>query len=208
VRREEFRPSTTRVEAFSDGVLAIILTLMIFDVKLPAGQLANLSAEFVKIAPHGVAYIASFLIVITFWGHHHQLFHVVAKMDRRMMWYNNVFLLFVSFIPFSTAFAGDYPTLPVAAFIYGFVLLLASLAGTLMSRYALRASLIDPRIDREHREQTVKRFFLAPISYTIAMGVAFIPVFGVWLSYFIDVAVLIAFMKPTPILLSEEIAES
>lgn len=198
MHRIEILPRTNRLEAFSDGVLAIIVTIMVFDVKLPAlgpqpGP-AELTSAFAALAPKFFSFIISFLVVIAFWSHHHHLFHSVERTDRKLLWYNNVLLLFLSLIPATAAFLGNSPRLPIAVALYGAVLLLSSLSALLMYRYAaLGSELMDTRIPRAERQRTLRKYWIAPMLYGLAIGLA-------WLwplaSLTIYVAVLIAFLLP------------
>jgi uncharacterized membrane protein len=196
--RTEFNPKTSRLEAFSDGVFAIIVTIMVFDVKLPAlgsqPSPSQLADAFVAIAPKFFSFIISFLVVAAFWAHHHQLFHSVERTDRKLLWHNNVLLFFLSLIPATAAFLGNSPRLPIAVALYGAVLLLSSLSALLMYRYAaLGSELMDARVQRVERQRTLRKYWIAPALYAIAVLLA-------WLwplaSLVIYVAILIAFLLP------------
>ncbi len=183
--------------------MSIIVTLMVFDLKLPAGPWANVPAEFARLAPHGIAFVASFLIVVTFWLHHHQMLVVTTHCRRSLLWYNNVLLLTLSFIPFVTAFLGDYPLMPLSGALYGVVLGLAGASGALMFRHVAARGMLDPRIPKERCRMILRRYRLAPLSYFVGAGVAFLP-HCIWVSYVIYVAILVAFMVPEPLILEEK----
>ena len=194
----EFKPKTSRLEAFSDGVFAIIVTIMVFDVKLPVlgsqPSAIDLSNAFAALAPKFFSFIISFLVVAAFWAHHHQLFHSVERTDRKLLWYNNVMLLFLSLVPATAAFLGNSPRLPIAVALYGAVLLLSSLSALLMYRYAaLGSELMDPRVVRAQRQRTLRKYWMAPTLYALA-----IPLAWPWplVSLTIYVVILIAFLLP------------
>ena len=95
---------TDRVEAFSDGVLAVVITLLVLDVKLPSGLStdAALWAALVHITPVLGAWVVSFAFVLVFWVNHHYFFASLKKTDRGLLWLNGVFLLTITLIPFPT----------------------------------------------------------------------------------------------------------
>lgn len=198
MNRIEFQLNTTRLEAFSDGVFAIIVTIMVFDVKLPAlgsnPNPAELSSAFSALAPKLFSFVISFLVVVVFWIHHHQLFHSVERVDRKLLWHNNILLLFLSLIPATAAFLGNSPRLPIAVALYGAVLLFSSLSASLLYRYAaLGSELMDARIHRAERQRTLCKYWIAPMLYGLAISLAWL-----WplVSHAIYIAILIAFLLP------------
>ena len=108
-----------RIEALSDGMFAIIMTLLVIEIKPPevhdAAQVAEaLRHSLVALLPKIVAYAISFLTLAIFWVSHHQHFHALQHADRGVLWLNNLLLLFLAFVPFPTAVLGEYPTQPLA----------------------------------------------------------------------------------------------
>jgi uncharacterized membrane protein len=194
----EFQPKTNRLEAFSDGVFAIIVTIMVFDIKLPAlgshPSPTELTNAFTAVAPRFFSFLISFLVVAIFWVHHHQLFHSIDCTDRKLLWHNNILLLFLSLIPATAAFLGNSPRLPIAVALYGGVLLLSSLSALLMYRYAaLGGGLMDARIQISERNRTLRKYWIAPMLYALGIIVAW-----PWpiVSLAIYVVILIAFLLP------------
>jgi len=105
---------TNRLEAFSDGVIAIIVTIMVLELKLPPdGNPQSLA----KVAPTALSYILSFVVVAIMWVNHHQLLHAAKRTDGRTLWANNFLLFCMSLIPFATAYLGQHYTdsLPAAS---------------------------------------------------------------------------------------------
>lgn len=96
-----------RLEAFSDGVLAIIITIMILELKQPEGD--GLS-DFLALAPTLLAYLLSFVFVAIYWVNHHLIFHQAERINVKILWCNIAWLFAMSFIPFGTAWVGSYPT--------------------------------------------------------------------------------------------------
>jgi uncharacterized membrane protein len=194
----ELQPKTNRLEAFSDGVFAIIVTIMVFDIKLPAlgshPSPAELTNAFTTVAPRFFSFLISFLVVAVFWAHHHQLFHSIECTDRKLLWHNNILLLFLSLIPATAAFLGNSPRLPIAVALYGGVLLLSSLSALLMNRYvALGSGLMDARIQLSERKRTLRKYWIAPTLYALGIVVAWPWPF---VSLAIYVVILIAFLLP------------
>lgn len=123
-----------RLEAFSDGVIAIIITIMVLEIKVP--HEATLQALF-KLAPIFISYIISFIYVGIYWNNHHHLFQRVKRVDGRVLW-SNLFLLFwLSLIPFASGWMGENHFEGVTVTLYGVVLL-----GCAVSYYVLTNSLL------------------------------------------------------------------
>ena len=95
-----------RLEAFSDGVLAIIITIMILELKMPAGGGVD---DLMALAPTIFAYVLSFFFIAIYWVNHHLILHDVTNVNRKILWCNNTWLFVMSFIPFGTAWVGSYP---------------------------------------------------------------------------------------------------
>jgi uncharacterized membrane protein len=143
---------TTRVEAFSDGVIAIIITIMVLLLKLPnIDELLTaraLTALMHQQAPYFGAYVFSFMMVGIFWTNHHHMFHLLEKTDERLLLLNLFFLFWMSLIPYTTALIGANPLLSTSAALYGFVLLMTTLSLALMRNYTLRKKLVHRDKDR------------------------------------------------------------
>ncbi len=120
---------TGRLEAFSDGVIAIIITIMVLELRAPhdAGwqALRPLVATF-------LSYVLSFVFVGIYWNNHHHLLHTAEQVDGRILWANLHLLFWMSLIPFATAWMGETSWESIPTAIYGFVLLMAGLAHTLL----------------------------------------------------------------------------
>jgi uncharacterized membrane protein len=125
----------TRLEAFSDGVIAILITIMVLELRPPHG---GGPADLWPLLPKLASYVLSFALVAIYWNNHHHLLHAVQRVDGRVLWANVHLLFWLSLIPFVTAWMGEShaATLPVAA--YGVVMLLSAAAYWLLVR-ALRA---------------------------------------------------------------------
>jgi uncharacterized membrane protein len=125
-----------RLEAFSDGVFAIVITLLILDVRFPADKPLTLET-LLDVAPHVLAFVLSFVIVGVYWVSHHNMLHFIKQVDRQLLWLNLVLLLIVVFIPFPAALLGQHPDSALAITLYGGNLILVNAAGTAMWLYAM-----------------------------------------------------------------------
>ena len=124
-----------RIEAFSDGVIAIIITIMVLELKVPHGEGWE---AILPLAPVFMSYALSFLYVGIYWNNHHHMFHTVKHVDGVVLWANLHLLFWLSLLPFATGWVGEnhYAPTPVAA--YGVVLIMAAIAYTILVRVLLR----------------------------------------------------------------------
>lgn len=121
----------TRLEAFSDGVLAIIITIMILEIKVPEGhEFANLK----PLIPKFLSYVLSFIYVGIYWNNHHYLIHGVTKISGKMLWANLHLLFWLSLIPVATGWMGEHNFAKASMTLYGVVLLLSSIAYFILQR--------------------------------------------------------------------------
>jgi uncharacterized membrane protein len=170
---------TSRIEAFSDGVFAIIITLLVLEIHVPQVQDKDISAELehslLAMTPKFLSYILSFVIVCIWWVAHHHLFHVLKRSDRGLLWFNSLFLLWLAFIPFPTALMGDFPGARLAVMCYGAITTLAGVSFCLMRYYAFYvAELVDEKIDRRLLKLAMIRSAINPILHAIAVLLALV----------------------------------
>ncbi|GAB4578004.1 MAG: TMEM175 family protein [Anaerolineales bacterium] len=160
---------TNRIEAFSDGVIAIVVTLLVLELRVPhleGADTAALSAAVAALAPKFLSFVMSFVFVAVFWVAHHQLYHPIERSTPTLLWLNNIFLLCLTFIPFPTAMLGEYPDNPFAVTFFGAAMLAASLSFSLMRWYAtLKASLAREDIDLQTRQRAMRRSLIGPGLY-------------------------------------------
>ncbi len=123
--------NTTRLEAFSDGVLAIVITIMVLELKVPHGD--SLSA-LVPLLPVLLSYVLSFVYIGIYWNNHHHMFHATHRVDGGVLWANLHLLFWLSLLPFVTGWMGEnhFNALPSA--LYGGVLLMAAIAYWILER--------------------------------------------------------------------------
>jgi uncharacterized membrane protein len=120
-----------RLEAFSDGVIAIIITIMVLELKVPRGEALS---DLVPLIPVFFSYVLSFLYVAIYWNNHHHMLHAARKVNGHILWANMHWLFWLSMIPVTTAWMGEnhFATQPVA--LYGAVLLMSGVAYYVLSR--------------------------------------------------------------------------
>jgi uncharacterized membrane protein len=125
----------SRLEAFSDGVFSIVITLLVLDVRLP-NDASSLLDGLREVLPQTVTFVLSFVIVGLYWVAHHNMLHFVRAVDRYLLWLNLTLLLTVVFIPFSASLLGRHLDDPLAVIVYGANLMLVNAAGTALWLYA------------------------------------------------------------------------
>ena len=181
------------MEAFSDGVFAIVVTLLVLELRVPVlpenFSTQDVLKELLRLFPKFVSFAMSFVIVAIFWVNHHQFFHSLEKTDRAMLWYNNLLLFWLSFVPFPTAFIGEHPVSMIPVMLYGAVLFFAGVSFNLMLRHAVKAKLFLKSVSDEVLNQSVKRGVIGPVVYFVSIISAFISVY-VSLSIFLLVPVI------------------
>lgn len=114
-----------RLEAFSDGVLAIIITIMVLELKVPHGHEIS---DLLPIWPVFLSYVLSFIYVGIYWNNHHHMLHASTMVNGRALWANMHLLFWLSLVPFGTAWMGEHGFAPVPVAVYGGILLMAALA--------------------------------------------------------------------------------
>lgn len=190
---------TARLEAFSDGVMAIIVTLLIFEVRLPEVPSDATNQQMwdavAAIAPKFLSFTVSFFTIAIYWVNHHHFFSRITHSDWKLLWANNLLLFFLTIVPFTTAILGDHPGLPVAAFLYGLDLGLAAAAFSLMGYYVFFVGcLVVPAVPMAERRREFRRSLVGTVLYLGAAAMAF-----VWqpISLIVFVAVPVVFVVPT-----------
>lgn len=169
--------STRRIEAFSDGVFAIIVTLLVLDLRVPdiTGTL-SLQTTLVKLlplVPQFLSFAMSFLILCIFWVNHHEFFSVIKKADQKFLWLNNLTLFWLCFVPFPTAFLGRNPTNTIVVMLFGLVLCLAAASFSLMTNYVLKSKeLVDIHVSDKERAVARRRGYLGVVAYAISVALA------------------------------------
>lgn len=191
------RESTGRIEAFSDGVIAIIITVMVFDLKLLSVPTAdNLGAEMLKLLPKAVSYLVSFMMIGVMWVNHHQLFHQVRHGDRRLLWYNLLLLFWMSLIPFGTNLIGANPMLWQASSLYAMVFFMCALAFMLLRGYVVKREMLHDGIQRRAHERVQRK---NRITLGIYLGAAALAPVSVFIAFGLFLLVPLMYFMPQPI---------
>ena len=127
--------TTSRLEAFSDGVLAIIITIMVLGLQMPEEG----TFEALKpLIPKFISYIISFIYVGIYWNNHHHLFQIMKKVNGKILWANLTLLFWLSVLPFVTGWMGDYNFAKNTVAVYGFVLLTCAFSFNLIQYFATK----------------------------------------------------------------------
>jgi len=181
---------TTRLEAFSDGVLAIIITIMVLELKVPhAIELGALK----PVLPVLLSYVLSFIYLGIYWNNHHHLFQATEQVSGGILWANLHLLFWLSLFPFTTAWMGENHLAIIPTAIYGFVLLMAAIAYYVLERAIIakegRDSLLAPAIGRDWKGK------LSPVLYFAAIPLAFA---SPWIASGIYVFVALLWLIPDP----------
>ncbi|TCN59074.1 DUF1211 domain-containing protein [Flavobacterium circumlabens] len=170
----------TRLEAFSDGVLAIIITIMILEIKVPEG---HEFADLKPLIPKFLSYVLSFIYVGIYWNNHHYLIHSLSKINGKILWANLHLLFWLSLIPVATGWMGEHNFAKASMTLYGVVLLLSSIAYFILQRIIIisegKNSIIAKAIGKDVKGN------VSSVLYTIGIAFSF---YSEWISgiaYFI-----------------------
>ena len=158
----------TRLEAFSDGVIAIIITIMVLELKIPHGSDWQ---SLQTLAPKFLSYIISFVYIAIYWSNHHHLLQTLKHVNGSVLWSNTHLLFWLSLVPFATAWAGEnhFAELPVA--IYSFIMLMAGVSYFILSKTIIKVqgkdSILSSAIGKDMKG------IISMVGYAIAVPLAF-----------------------------------
>jgi uncharacterized membrane protein len=177
-----------RLAAFSDGVIAIIITIMVLELRVPHG--ADWAA-LKGLAPSLVSYILSFVYLAIYWNNHHHLLHTVARVDGLILWANSHLLFWLSLIPAATSWMGENFLQPLPTAVYGGILLMPAIAYHLLQRAIVhqqgRHSVLASAIGSDLKGK------ISPLLYASAIALAFV---DSWISIAIYVLVAVMWLVP------------
>ncbi len=180
---------TNRLEAFSDGVIAVIITIMVLELKVPRDTtLVSLRG----ILPQFLSYLLSFLVVAIMWVNHHHMLHSARRADARLLWSNNTLLFWMSLVPFVTAYMGNNWRDPRAVALYGVVLSLCSVSFAVLRSAIIQHHRDNPDMVRYHRRVQSKNLY-SMFLYIASAPLAFV---DVRVSFFIFVFVALTYFLP------------
>jgi uncharacterized membrane protein len=179
-----------RLEAFSDGVIAIIITIMVLEMKVPHGT--DLEA-LRPLVPVFLSYVLSFVNLGIYWNNHHHMLHVCQRVDGGVLWANLHLLFWLSLVPFVTGWMGENHFAPLPTALYGVVLLMAAIAYYILQRRIVaindRDSLLAKALGVDYKGK------LSPVMYMIAIPAAFV---HEWIAYTLYVLVALVWLIPDP----------
>ncbi len=120
-----------RLEAFSDGVIAIIITIMVLELKVPHGEGIS---DLTPLVPVFFGYLLSFIFIAIYWNNHHHLLHATQKVNGKILWANTHLLFWLSLIPFTTGWMGEHAMAAIPVVLYGINLILCAIAFTILTK--------------------------------------------------------------------------
>lgn len=194
--------TTTRIETLADGVFAIVLTLLAFDLDLrvPSQDVVSqigLAGALGNLAPNFIAYLVTFIILGVLWVGHHNQFFYIKRADRTLLWINLLFMMCVALLPFSAGLLSRYGQDRVSVIIYNINLILAGMVLYLHWWYATRDNhLLNHPIDEKVRKIVNRRILTPPVWYLVAILASLI---FIQASIAIDVFVPILYILPSGI---------
>jgi uncharacterized membrane protein len=168
---------TERVEAFSDGVIGVAITLLVLEIKVSdtaPGNDAALWAALAGTLPALAAWAVSFLFVLVFWVAHHSLFAELERADRGVFWLNGLFLLTICFTPFATSLSVRHPWSVPATFLLSFTMLVTALSFSLLRWYASFYAQLTRPTEEAVLRGAMRRSLLGPCLYALACALAFV----------------------------------
>lgn len=175
---------TARIEAFSDGVFAIAITLLILELKVPIfgqhDQPSNreLAQRLGQDWHHYLAFFLSFTSILVMWVNHHRIFAIVRKADDAFVYWNGLLLMFITIVPFPTALIAEYmdkDAAKTAAAVYAGMALLIALAFTGLWQHAIKHGRLLTKGFREREaEELSRQYRYGPLAYVVAFGLAFV----------------------------------
>jgi uncharacterized membrane protein len=182
--------SKSRLEAFSDGVFAVIITIMVLDLKVPA------NTTFValrSVLPTFLSYVLSFVYVALYWNNHHHLLHAAEKVTGGILWANLHLLFWLSLAPFATAWLGEDVNAPAPVALYGVILLLAGIAYFILTKSLVRLHGTDSALASAIGSD--RKGTISVVVYALAIPLAFLKP---WAACFCYVLVALMWLLPDP----------
>ena len=178
----------SRLEAFSDGVIAIIITIMVLELKVPHGEDVE---TLVPLIPVFLSYVLSFVYLGIYWNNHHHMLHAVQRVTGAMLWANLHLLFWLSLVPFATGWMGENHFAAAPAALYGAVLLMAGVAYFILQQLIIASQGPDSIVKRAVGGDWKGK--LSPVLYAVAIPVAF---WRQWLSLGVYVVVALIWLIP------------
>jgi len=177
-----------RLLAFSDGVIAIIITIMVLELKVPHGAEW---AALTKLVPVFLSYVLSFIYIAIYWNNHHHLMHTVTRVNGLILWANTHLLFWISLIPFATGWMGENHFAPLPTAVYGAALLMPALAYYLLQMAIIRTQGTNSSLAKLLGNDVKGK--ISPVLYVTAIALAFV---SPWISCGIYVLVALMWLIP------------
>jgi uncharacterized membrane protein len=175
-----------RIEAFSDGVFAIIVTLLVLELKVPTlddhRSIGELAHQLLELLPKFLSWLISFVIVCKFWLNHHHVLGLARHANYAMVWLNSIFLMGQSFIPFPTALMGEYPANPLAVSMFGVAMAVNTLLFIALHAYILE-HLVKPELASAQIPHVIRQSFVGVASYLLGVAAAWLNVHAAFVIY-------------------------
>ena len=180
--------SKARLEAFSDGVFAVIITIMVLELRAPHGD-GWVAVQ--PLVPAFLTYVLSFLFLGIYWNNHHHMLHAAERINGKVLWPNLHLLFWLSLVPFVTGWMGENHFAPVPTAVYGVVLLMAAIAFTILSRVLIAQQPKGSKLAAAIGDDTKGKISL--VMYLAAIPLAFV---NQWISDALYVAVALIWLVP------------
>jgi uncharacterized membrane protein len=177
-----------RMEAFSDGVIAVIITILVLEMKVPHG---SEFATLVPLLPVFLSYVLSFVYIGIYWSNHHHMLHACGRVTGTILWANLHLLFWLSLFPFVTGWMDENHFAPLPCAVYGFVLLMAAIAYWILQQTIIRAegtlAVLQRAVGRDWKGK------LSPVLYLVAIAASF---YVTWVALAIYVGVALIWLVP------------
>ena len=182
----EVRLSKNRIEALTDGIFVVVMTLLVLDISIPqissshyaiggAAAETELLKRLFDLWPKILSFGISFIILVIYWSAHHRQFHYIKHSDRTLIWINVVFLMVTCLLPFSTSLIGEYRDQEIAILVYGGnSIIIASLLYIQWWYATTRGRLVDENLNPVVKTASSRRLLFGIIVYLITIGVSFV----------------------------------
>lgn len=178
----------TRLEAFSDGVIAIIITIMVLELKVPHG---DDWATLLTLTPVFLSYILSFIYIGIYWNNHHHMLHATERISGGVLWANLHLLFWLSLVPFSTGWMGENHYAPIPTIVYGCILFFASIAYYILAQVILKHQSPNSKLHKAIGND--RKGKISTALYVCAIGLGFV---NHWISIGIYILVALIWIIP------------
>jgi uncharacterized membrane protein len=200
----QLKGALERITFFSDGVMAIAVTLLIIEMIIPAVNPEEVVPELLNLLPKFLSHVISFFIIASYWVTHHRIFTYISKYDSKLLWFNLLFLFFVSFLPFPSALLGQYSSIPLVIIIYSINIAFIGFSIVLLWLYAsnnlrLIAKDTTPKIIKN----LIINNLIGPIGFLVSIPFTFLSVYAVFIIWWLTPVIGVLYRRIAPKLLEK-----